>query len=356
MPAWQLTERSIWNSFRISGKRHLLLTGSRGSGKSTLLKKLIGLDAPGIVTWAVPGDGVFLRETATNEQVRIGHYDPASSGESNRMQPDPEGFTGLGIPALMRCVRSDSEQILIDEIGYLETRHPGYCDALRQLLAEKSVIAAVRKQELSFLTELLGREDAFVIDLDAPFGNTGCVIMASGLGRRFGGNKLMADFHGVPMIARALDATRDIPHRVVVTRHQEVAACCTRQQVNVVLHDLPDRSDTVRLGLQALPDVDRCIFCPGDQPLLSRQTVQTLALLAAAQPEWILRTAADGQPGAPIAFPRAYFPELSMLPKGKGGSFIAKKYPEQVHEVPVRDPYELFDVDTPEDLMLLLGQ
>ena len=38
----------------------------------------------------------------------------------------------------------------------------------------------------------------------------GCVIMASGLGKRFGGNKLMADFHGEPMVCRILDATEGI--------------------------------------------------------------------------------------------------------------------------------------------------
>ena len=35
------------------------------------------------------------------------------------------------------------------------------------------------------------------------FPKLGCVIMASGLGKRFGGNKLMEDFHGKPMIQRA---------------------------------------------------------------------------------------------------------------------------------------------------------
>ena len=38
----------------------------------------------------------------------------------------------------------------------------------------------------------------------------GCVIMASGLARRFGSNKLLADFGGRPMLCRALDA--QIPH------------------------------------------------------------------------------------------------------------------------------------------------
>ena len=38
--------------------------------------------------------------------------------------------------------------------------------------------------------------------------NLGCVIYGgSGLGKRFGGNKLMADFDGQPLICRALTVT-----------------------------------------------------------------------------------------------------------------------------------------------------
>ena len=35
----------------------------------------------------------------------------------------------------------------------------------------------------------------------------GCVIMASGLSRRFGANKLLADFCGQPMLCRALQVS-----------------------------------------------------------------------------------------------------------------------------------------------------
>ena len=109
------------------------------------------------------------------------------------------------------------------------------------------------------------------------FPRIGCVIMASGLGKRFGGNKLMADFHGKPMLQRALEATEGLfARRVVVTRHERVAAFCREQNVDVVLHDLPHRNDTVRLGLEALDDPDACMFLPGDQPLLRRETVANL--------------------------------------------------------------------------------
>ena len=47
----------------------------------------------------------------------------------------------------------------------------------------------------------------------------GCVIMASGLARRFGSNKLLADFGGRPLLCRALEvtATPALAARVVGT-------------------------------------------------------------------------------------------------------------------------------------------
>ena len=183
----------------------------------------------------------------------------------------------------------------------------------------------------------------------------GCVIMASGLGKRFGGNKLMADFHGLPMIARALAATEDLfARRVVVTRHADVADFCRKQGVEAVLHGEPYRSDTVRLGLEAIGTVSGCLFCPGDQPLLRRETVAALISAWEGEPDAIWRPGIAGQPGAPILFPHWAFEELRSLPEGKGGGFLAKKYPERVRVLPVRDEYELADVDTRETLVELL--
>lgn len=187
-----------------------------------------------------------------------------------------------------------------------------------------------------------------------PGKTMGCVIMASGLGKRFGGNKLMVSFRGQPMIARILAATDDIfDRRVVVTRHEAVAAYCRAQNVEVVLHNLPNRNDTVRLGLEAVGEVDGCMFCPGDQPLLKKETIEALINGWKRESDCIWRPSFEDQPGAPILFPKWAFPELLTLPEGKGGGFLAKKYPERVRLHPVRDSYELMDVDTRETLQEL---
>ena len=188
------------------------------------------------------------------------------------------------------------------------------------------------------------------------FPRTGCVIMASGLGKRFGGNKLMADFHGKPMIQRTLDATEGLfTRRVVVTRHESVAALCREQGVEVVLHDLPGRNDTVRLGLEALGDVNCCMFLPGDQPLLRRETVALLLETWKENQGGILRLAYEDTEGSPVLFPAWSFPELKSLPEGKGGGFVIRNHPNEVLRVFAANPFELADADTPETLELLKG-
>lgn len=39
-----------------------------------------------------------------------------------------------------------------------------------------------------------------------------------------------------------------------------------------------------------------------------------------------------------------------QLPRDKGGSYLAKKYPELVRTIQVQDICELYDVDTADDL------
>ncbi len=353
------TAASIFRFFQLSHKRHLLLTGTRGSGKTTLLNELLPLlseePIPGITTQAIPKQAVFLRESLTGASVPIGKYHAELPGAENKMLPLNEGFLSLGLSALEKGMRSPSRWFSMDEIGYLETSCAEYCQGIQSLMEHKQLIAVVRKQNLPFLTELSQREDVCLIDLDHPFPDAGCVIMASGLGKRFGRNKLMANFLGKPMIAWILDSTENLfAKRVVVTRYKDVETLCRQRGIDVILHKLPHRSDTVRLGMEAMDNVvSSCMFCPGDQPLLSAGTLQTMLLACKQSPEHIWQLSYKGTPASPLLFPQWAFEALRHLPEGKGGNLVAKKHAQLVRFVPALNPAECCDVDSPEDLTRL---
>ena len=204
----------------------------------------------------------------------------------------------------------------------------------------------------------------------------GCVIMASGLSRRFGSNKLLAEFCGQPMLCRAFAATdtQVLAARIVVTRSAEVKALCEEHGVPVLLHSLPGRNDTVRLGLTALleqvPGLFGCMFLPGDQPLLCRETVEAMIGISGWDHEtrlerqketereiFRLGAVAENDPaplvGSPVLFGSSFFPELLTLPENKGGNVLLKKYPAQVRTICIADSAELLDADTPEVLQQL---
>ena len=192
----------------------------------------------------------------------------------------------------------------------------------------------------------------------------GCIVMASGVGARFGGNKLMAELCGAPLVGHVVRATDDLfSRRVVVTRHADVALLCETLGAQVILHDEPCRNDTVRLGMEAMDGCDTVTFVQGDQPLIRPASI--VALLRAAERDAagavgcnaavssvarIWRTSFDGVPGAPMLFPSWAFDELRSLPRGKGGGFVAKTHAEYVRTIEVSSEWELFDVDTRDDL------
>lgn len=180
----------------------------------------------------------------------------------------------------------------------------------------------------------------------------GLVIMASGLGKRFGGNKLMEPLNNKPLIKWGIEATEGLfDRRIVVTRSNSVYDLCKSLNLECILHEFPGRNDTVRLGLNELSkEMDFCFFMPGDQPLISRNSIEKLISSACEKRDKIIRTGYKGNVGSPMGFPSFFYDELMALPEGKGGNYIAKSNSQYIHIVDVQHEYELWDVDTLEDL------
>lgn len=188
----------------------------------------------------------------------------------------------------------------------------------------------------------------------------GCIIMASGLSSRFGSNKLLTEFNGRSLINIVLDNTKDFVSdvetiRLVLTRTKEVFDYCGQKDIWSIIHELPNRNDAVKLGVEQIMDCDACLFIASDQPLLKKESIKGLVLNFLEHGKGIYRLSYEGQVGNPILFSKEYYKELMKLPDKRGGAYLCTKYPEDVRYVSASSKWELYDIDTPDDLTLLSG-
>ena len=195
----------------------------------------------------------------------------------------------------------------------------------------------------------------------------GCIVMASGAGRRFrdaGGTapKLLEPFDGpfgrMPLVVQtAASVPRDRFDVAVVTWLPEVAGAVARSDVPVevvrqTVEVQPPRSVTVRAGaLHAeAQGWDGALFLPGDQPLVSRESFHALADAFEADPTCAYRLGWHGEPASPVLFPARAFSALMGLRGRDGGSSVLRDGAFDVGFVEARRACELFDVDVPADL------
>ena len=393
--------------FKMSDKKHLFITGERGSGKSYLLNSILNqMKETTDMSDFFNFNYLLSRRTDTPEVViksnliddgkeyvigRPRTLTPVSPKKGNNMTIVEDGFINCACPAIMKHLMTSADSIfVIDELGYLESSCGEFQEHIRTLLDNSRVLAVIRKQSTEFLDSIKSRADVLLIDIDNIFSSISCIIMASGMSKRFGTNKLLASFNNNTLFENAINISRfvDFCETLAVTRHDELVQICEREHIHCIKHNMPYRNDMVRLGVSHILKETCCkkscctqgiLFLPSDQPLITKTSLQLLCLLfiyynnsyfacnstdksSNANNDYsnnnnnnnkICRLAFNENAGAPVIFPACYYNELLTLPQGKGGGFIAKKHPAQVVLVPAQDEYELFDIDTPDDLIRL---
>lgn len=401
--------------FKMSDKKHLFITGDRGSGKSYLLNNILNkiekaMDVSDFFNY------LLSRRTDTPEVViksnliddgkeyvigRPRTLTPVSPKKGNNMTIVEDGFINCACPAIKKHLMTSADSVfVIDELGYLESSCIPFQENIKSLLDNSRVLAVIRKQSTEFLDSIKSRADVLLIDIDNIFNSISCIIMASGMSKRFGTNKLLAYFNNNTLFENAINISHFVSFgkTLAVTRHDELVQICEREHIHCIKHNMPYRNDMVRLGVShILKETHRhkscctqgILFLPSDQPLITKTSLQLLCLLfiyynnsyfacnstdksSNANNDYsnnnysnndysnnnnnnnkICRLAFNENAGAPVIFPACYYNELLTLPQGKGGGFIAKKHPAQVVLVPAQDEYELFDIDTPDDLIRL---
>ncbi len=182
----------------------------------------------------------------------------------------------------------------------------------------------------------------------------GLILMASGAGSRFGGNKLFADVGGRPLVDRAMDAYPPalFSRATVVSCYPALLTLAEAKGYHTKLNQWSDEgiSASIRLGMEEMAGTDGVVFAVCDQPWLTVQSVQRLLAAFEAQPDQIAALSWGGRRGNPCLFPPAFYRELSTLTGDRGGGAVIRAHPEALLLVTAADPRELRDVDTPGDL------
>ncbi len=181
----------------------------------------------------------------------------------------------------------------------------------------------------------------------------GIVVLAAGLSRRYGGNKLLEECVSEdPLYEVTLDKLSRFSDciRVVVTRFDEIEAAAKQRGMVVVRNGVPELgiSHSLHLGLLAClernPYLRGVLFMVCDQPYLRAETMERMLEEGLAHPQAIVCASHEGRRGNPVLWDTCYMSDLLSLTGDVGGRQIIKKYQENVRLVECGEK-ELQDVD-----------
>lgn len=195
------------------------------------------------------------------------------------------------------------------------------------------------------------------------------VLLAAGLSKRLGRNKLLLPAGGIPVVrwaAQALLASKaaDV---IVVTGHEaaEVHAALDGLGVRFVHNPryAEGQGTSLAAGLaQAAQDTEGFLFALGDQPLITAALVDRLieAFAAARPPALAAAPYFEDRRGTPTLFSADLREELSRVCGDEGAREVLKRLraeaPDRLLAIPVESEDIFLDLDTEADYQKLLAK
>lgn len=179
------------------------------------------------------------------------------------------------------------------------------------------------------------------------------IIMASGYGRRMGKNKLMMPFRNKPLVAHIIEKVLqcNFYNSVIVAKDDEVLKLAESKGIASVKNNEAyiGQSQSIKLGIKALPKADGYMFFTADQPFLNVKTIKDLMDAFEKNNKFIIVPRYKEQKGSPTIFPAKFIKELMLLEGDNGGKAIIDAHMNEVMFFDVKNEYVLKDVDTEKD-------
>lgn len=180
------------------------------------------------------------------------------------------------------------------------------------------------------------------------------IILAAGLSRRMGTDKLLLPIGGVPVIERVIAAASKsgLGEVVLVCNSDSVADLGKKYGAKIVENNAPEmgQSHSVRLGVEESSQfAEGFMFLVGDQPFVNVSIINDLIgsfvpeNCSAAVPIY------NGARGNPVIFASALREKLLSLCGDSGGRVLLEEMEGSIITVSFADEKLGLDIDTPEE-------
>jgi molybdenum cofactor cytidylyltransferase len=182
------------------------------------------------------------------------------------------------------------------------------------------------------------------------------VILAAGESKRIGRPKLLLPLAGKTIIekvvAEALSSNVDNTLLVLGAYHEKIIEKMINLPVSTVVNSQFSQGmlSSVQLGFRSLPQGTRAaVVLLGDQPSVSRTVINGVILAYEESQKGIVLPTFKKERGHPVLIDLKFQREIENLAPDVGLRGVVYSHPEDICEVPVKNPGILKDIDTLED-------
>jgi molybdenum cofactor cytidylyltransferase len=180
------------------------------------------------------------------------------------------------------------------------------------------------------------------------------IILASGLSRRMGSDKLLLPVDGIAIVERVMQAADASLLDDIAMVYQNPAVCALAERYRIRPVYNPDaargQSAAIKAGvLAALPRTQAYMFLTGDQPFITVGIINLLVATWRENPADIIVPVYGSRRGGPVIFPSTMTPELLALDGDTGGRAIIEQVPDMIRCISMPDSDAGRDIDTPLD-------
>ena len=189
------------------------------------------------------------------------------------------------------------------------------------------------------------------------------IVFAAGEGKRMGAEKLILELDGIPILKKVLKAlellktaeiieiaeTVIIAETILVYSADIILDLAEKHEIDkVIKNPEPERgmSSSLKLAIEKVsPDTDAFMFFMGDQPFISKKTIEKLISKWLEDTSRIVVPCFAGKKGNPVIFPSSFKKQLMEVTGDKGGREIINLNFDKINLLEIEESVEGQDID-----------